>query len=153
MSLTSRISRWCVPGDTICGRSTKCAWWEAQSEAIHYYGRPCGACAWTKYTETKFASYGTQQSFPADFPLLVSQNCHWAAVMKNVRQVGTKETDDRTQSKAHGFSIDISSAVPWWRRRVSRPDRYKGCTHYPRIQAAINALASQWISLQDKIQI
>ena len=27
-----------------------------------------------------------------------------------------------------------------------------GCTHYPRNQAAVDALASQWISLQDEIQ-
>ena len=48
-----------------------------------------------------------QQSFPADFPVLVAQNYHEAPVVqKIVRQVGVKATDTRTQSKAHGVSID-----------------------------------------------
>ena len=42
------------------------------------------------------------------FPLLVAQNCHGSPVdQKIVRQVGAKATDTRTQSKAHGVSIDV----------------------------------------------
>ena len=48
-----------------------------------------------------------------------------------------------------------SVAVPWW-QRVSGSDHHRwwnvGCTHYPGNQAAINAMASQWISLQDEIR-
>ena len=48
-----------------------------------------------------------QQSFPADFPLLVAQNCHGAPVVqKIVHQVGAKATDTITQSKAHGVSVE-----------------------------------------------
>ena len=47
-----------------------------------------------------------QQSFPADFPLLVAQNCHGARVVqKTVHQVGAK-VNVRTRRKAHGVSID-----------------------------------------------
>ena len=45
----------------------------------------------------------------SDFPILVAQNCYRVpAVQKIMRQVGAKTTDTRTQSKAHGVSIDIS---------------------------------------------
>ena len=48
-----------------------------------------------------------QQSFPADFSLLVAHNCQGEPVVqKIVRQVGAKATDTRTQSKAYGVSID-----------------------------------------------
>ena len=47
-----------------------------------------------------------QQSLPADYPLLVAQNCPGAPVVqKIVPQVGARPTDARTQSKAHGVSI------------------------------------------------
>ena len=53
-----------------------------------------------------------QQSFPADFPLLVAQNCHGVPVVeKIVHQVGAKATDTRTHSKAHGVSIDNEIVV------------------------------------------
>ena len=46
------------------------------------------------------------------FPPLVAQNCHGAPVVqKIVHQMGAKATDTRTQSKAHGVSIDTSAAV------------------------------------------
>ena len=55
-----------------------------------------------------------------------------------------------------GVSINISAVVPWWQWWVCGPDHHRwwnvGCTHYPRNQAAVNPLVSQWISLQDKIQ-
>ena len=60
------------------------------------------------------------------------------------------------KSKAHEVSIDISAVIPLWRWRVSEPDHHRwwnvGCTHYSRNQVAVNALVSQWISLQDEIQ-
>ena len=46
--------------------------------------------------------YGTQQLFPAHFPLLVAQNCHGTPVVqKIVCQVGAKATDTTTESKSH----------------------------------------------------
>ena len=46
-----------------------------------------------------------QQTFPADFPLLV-QNCHGVPVAQEiVRQLGSKATDTITQSNLHGVSI------------------------------------------------
>ena len=81
-------------------------------------------------------------------------NCEMHSVMKFLNAQSTA-TDTRTQSKAHGVSIDISAAVPWWRRWVSGPDHHRwwnvGGTHYPKTQAAVNAL-SQSIFLQDEIQ-
>ena len=68
--------------------------------------------AGTHYGESSLYNYGTQQSFPVDFPLLVAQNCHGAPVQKIVRQVGAKSTDIRTARKVLGISIDISPAVP-----------------------------------------
>ena len=47
-----------------------------------------------------------QQSFPADLPLLFAKYCHGAPVQKMFLQVGAKATDTRSQSKAHGVSID-----------------------------------------------
>ena len=48
---------------------------------------------------------------PGLFPLLVAQNCHGAPVVQKILLfVGIKATDTRTQSKAHGVSIDISAA-------------------------------------------
>ena len=80
----------------------------------------------------------------------------WSAVY-DVLNAHSIATDTRTQIKANGVSIDISVAVSWWRRRVSGPDHHRywnmGCTHYPRHQAAVKALASQWISPQDEIQV
>ena len=52
-----------------------------------------------------------QQSFPADFPLLVAQNCHGAFVLRKiVRQVGAEETDTRTKTNAHG-RVSIENIV------------------------------------------
>ena len=113
---------------------------------------------WSLYGNSLWRIIASQLwNSPANFPLLVAQNCHGAPVVqKIVCQVGTKATDTRTQSKIHAVSIDISVEVTWWRQRVSRSDHHKwwnvGCTHYPRNQAAINAFALQWISLQEKIQ-
>jgi hypothetical protein len=46
----------------------------------------------------KLHNYGTQQSFPADFPLLVARNWHGAPVVKEiVCPVGAEATDTRTQ--------------------------------------------------------
>jgi hypothetical protein len=43
-------------------------------------------------------NYGTQQSFPADFPLLVARNWHGAPVVKEiVRPVGAEAPDTRSQ--------------------------------------------------------
>ena len=65
------------------------------------------------YEESSLNNYGSQKSFPADSSLLVAQNCHGALVVKKiVSQVGAKVTDTRIQRKAHGVSIDISTAVP-----------------------------------------
>ena len=94
---------------------------------------------------------------PLILALFVEQTCYGAPVVqKTVHHMGAKATDIRTQRKAHGVSIDISVPVPWWRRRVSRSDHHRwchvDCAHYPRNQAAVNALASQWIFLQDEIQ-
>ena len=48
-----------------------------------------------------------QQSFPADLPVFVAQNCHGEhAFQKIVGQVGAKATVTRTQSIVHGISID-----------------------------------------------
>ena len=45
------------------------------------------------------------------FPPFVAENCHGAPVVqKIVHQTGAKATDTRTQTKAHGVSIDISIA-------------------------------------------
>jgi hypothetical protein len=43
-------------------------------------------------------NYGTQQSFPADFPRLVARNWYGAPVVKEiVRPVGAEGIDTRTQ--------------------------------------------------------
>ena len=67
-----------------------------------------------------------------------------------------KQLTSEHGSKVHGVSTDISAIVSWWRWRVSGPDYHRwwnlGCSHYPRNQATVNALASQWISLQYEIQ-
>ena len=56
--------------------------------------------------------------------------------------------EHEVKSKAHGVSIYISAALPWWRWRVSGPDHYGrwsvGCTHCPRYQAAVNVLIDQY---------
>ena len=81
-------------------------------EAIHHYGRHYGACAGTHYEELSLHNYGTQQSFPTDFPLFVAKNYHGARViLKIVRQVGARTTYTRTQNKAYGVIIGISAAV------------------------------------------
>ena len=121
--------------------------------AIHHYEWSYEACTVMHYGESSLHNCESEQSFPSDFPLLVPQYCQGAPVVQKImHQVGAKATDTRTQSNAHGVSNDISAAVPWWRWQVSGPDHHRwwnmGCTHYPRNQA----LASQWISLQDGIQ-
>ena len=86
-----------------------------------------------------------------------AENCHGASVVqKIVWQVGAKGTNTSTQIKVYGVSIDISATERWWWQWVSGPDHHRwwtvSCTHYPGKQAAVTALASQWISLQYEIQ-
>jgi hypothetical protein len=65
------------------------------------------------YGESSLHNYGTQESFPPDFPLLVARNCHGAPVVQEIlRQVGAEAIDTRTQNKVHGVSTDIYAAVP-----------------------------------------
>ena len=49
----------------------------------------------------------SQESFPADLPLLVAQNIHGAPVIQKVECAKANETS--TQSKAHGVCIDNCS--------------------------------------------
>ena len=44
----------------------------------------------------------------------------WSVVCDEVSNAQIMATDTTTQTNAHGVGIDISAAVPWWRRRVSR---------------------------------
>ena len=81
-------------------------------EAIHHYGGHYGACVGRRYEELSLDNFGTQQSFPTDFPVFVAQNYHGAPViLKIVRKVGAKATYTRTQNKACGVIIGISKAV------------------------------------------
>ena len=147
MALTSWASRWCVAGADNLQQVDKMCMRRSAVGGILHYGPSCGACVGMHYGESSLHNYGTQQSFPTDFPLLIAQNFHIASVVqKTVQQVDAKATDTRTQSKVHGVSIDISAVVPWWRRQITGLDHHRwwnvGCTHYPRNQAAVNDLVS-----------
>ena len=64
---------------TVYSRSTTCSWGGAQWEAVHHYGRPCGACAGTHYGVSSLNNYGTKQSFPSRSLLhkIVTEHLFW----------------------------------------------------------------------------
>ena len=66
----------------------------------------------TEYCVDGNSSSADPQSFPADFLLLVAQNCHGAPVVqKIVLEVGAKATDTRTQCNPHVVSTDNSCGL------------------------------------------
>ena len=121
MSLTSWARRWCIAGaDSLQQVNNKCM----IRSAVGGHP-PLQTTLWSLCGNTIENRCFTIMELRSHFSQFRAPCCKAPIFQKIVHQMGAKATDTRTQSKAHGVSIDISAVVPWWWWQVSGPDHHR----------------------------